>query len=56
LLLIDSAQAFHDLKAPPGNRLEALWGDRIGQHSIPINDQYRVCFVWRNGVEIVDYH
>ena len=60
LLLIDSAQDLHDLKAPPGNRLEALKADRVGQHSIRINDQYRVCFVWRNGdayqVEIVDYH
>jgi proteic killer suppression protein len=60
LLLIDSAQALHDLKVPPGNRLEALRGDRSGQHAIRVNDQYRVCFVWRNGdayqVEIVDYH
>ena len=49
-----------DLKVPPGNRLEALRGSRKGQHSIRINDQYRLCFVWRNGdahnVEIVDYH
>jgi len=60
LLLIDSAQALFDLRVPPGNRLEALRADRIGQHSIRINDQYRVCFVWRNGdayqLEIVDYH
>jgi proteic killer suppression protein len=60
LLLIDSAAALHDLAIPPGNRLEALRGDRTGQHSIRINDQYRVCFVWRDGdafnVEIVDYH
>jgi proteic killer suppression protein len=60
LLLIDSAHCLHDLKAPPANRLEALKGDRSGQHSIRVNDQYRVCFVWRNGeahnVEIVDYH
>jgi proteic killer suppression protein len=60
LLLIDSAQTLHDLKVPPGNHLEALKADRIGQHSIRINGQYRVCFVWRNGdayqVEIVDYH
>ena len=60
LLLIDSAQTLHDLKSPPGNRLEALRGDRSGQHSIRVNDQYRVCFIWRNGgahgVEIVDYH
>jgi proteic killer suppression protein len=49
-----------DLRVPPGNRLEALAGDRAGQHSIRINDQWRVCFVWRDGaahdVEIVDYH
>ncbi|WP_058186169.1 type II toxin-antitoxin system RelE/ParE family toxin [Terracidiphilus gabretensis] len=49
-----------DLSVPPGNRLEALTGDRKGQHSIRINDQYRLCFVWRSGdahdVEIVDYH
>ena len=49
-----------DLRVPPGNRLEALAGDRTGQHSIRINDQWRVCFVWRDGgahdVEIVDYH
>jgi len=48
------------LRVPPGNRLEALEGDRKGQHSIRINDQWRVCFVWREGhawdVEIVDYH
>jgi proteic killer suppression protein len=50
----------NDLAVPPGNRLEALHGDREGQHSIRINDQYRVCFVWNDGtahnVEIVDYH
>lgn len=49
-----------DLTVPPGNRLEALKGDREGQHSIRINDQWRICFVWKNGdafdVEIVDYH
>lgn len=49
-----------DLKVPPGNRLEALTGDRRGQHSIRINDQYRICFVWRMDgaydVEITDYH
>jgi proteic killer suppression protein len=48
------------LKAPPGNQLEALKGDRRGQHSIRINDQWRICFIWKNGdahdVEIVDYH
>lgn len=50
----------HELSAPPGNRLERLRGDRQGQHSIRINDQYRVCFDWKNGdaheVEITDYH
>jgi toxin HigB-1 len=60
LLLIDSARTLHDMRIPPGNRLEALRGDRNGQHSIRVNDQYRVCFVWENGdahnVEIVDYH
>ncbi len=49
-----------DLRVPPGNRLEALKGDRAGQHSIRINDQYRICFVWTDAgpqdVEIVDYH
>ncbi len=49
-----------DLRVPPGNRLEALSGNRKGQHSIRINDQWRICFVWRNGnaydVEVVDYH
>ncbi len=49
-----------DLRAPPGNRLEALKGDRAGQHSIRINDQWRICFVWTDAgpeeVEIVDYH
>jgi len=57
---IDSAVELNDLRVPPGNRLEALEGDRTGQHSIRINDQYRICFVWtKNGaveVEIVDYH
>ncbi|KJH70224.1 type II toxin-antitoxin system RelE/ParE family toxin [Aliterella atlantica] len=57
---IDSAVELNDLRVPPGNRLEALEGDRIGQHSIRINDQYRICFIWtKNGaveVEIVDYH
>lgn len=54
------AEELPDLAVPPGNRLEALGGDRRGQHSIRINDQYRVCFVWEDGeareVEIVDYH
>ena len=57
---LDSAGALDDLRIPPGNRLEALKGDRKGQHSIRINDQYRICFRWTdNGpddVEIVDYH
>lgn len=57
---IDSAATIEDLRIPPGNRLEALKADRIGQHSIRINDQYRICFEWtQNGaasVEIVDYH
>ena len=60
LLLLDGAGALIDLRSPPGNRLEALKGDRRGQHSIRINDQWRICFVWRDGgaedVEIVDYH
>jgi len=50
----------NDLSVPPGNRLEALKGDRKGQHSIRINDQFRICFIWKNNdaydVEIVDYH
>ena len=57
---LDSVALLDDLKVPPGNRLEALAGDRIGQYSIRINDQYRVCFEWIDGapdnVEIVDYH
>jgi proteic killer suppression protein len=56
---IDSAHQLSDLSVPPGNRLEALHGNREGQHSIRINDQYRICFVWDDGahdVEIVDYH
>ncbi|MBN2528982.1 MAG: type II toxin-antitoxin system RelE/ParE family toxin [Deltaproteobacteria bacterium] len=57
---IDSASVLDDLKVPPGNKLEQLSGDRAGQYSIRINDQYCVCFVWRDGnaehVEIVDYH
>ena len=56
---IDSATRLNDLSLP-GNRLEALKGDRLGQHSIRINDKYRICFVWRGSdafeVEIVDYH
>lgn len=57
---IDSVPALSDLKIPPGNKLEALSGGRKGQHSIRINDQYRICFVWTDQgpdqVEIVDYH
>lgn len=57
---LDSAEELRDLMAPPGNRLEALHGDRKGQHSIPINEQWRICFIWRDGdawdAEIVDYH
>lgn len=57
---VDAASSLDDLRVPPGNRLEALEGDRTGQHSIRINDQWRVCFLWDNGnaqdVEIVDYH
>ncbi len=60
LVMLDDAAQFTDLEVPPGNRLEALHGDRAGQHSIRINDQFRVCFTWRDGnaykVEIVDYH
>jgi len=60
LRLIHNARSLRDLAALPGNHLEALKGDRAGQHSIRINDQYRVCFRWErdgaSGVEIVDYH
>ena len=60
LRMLNRAQTLNDLRVPPGNRLEALKGDRAGQHSIRINDQYRICFTWeKNGplnVEIVDYH
>ena len=60
LQLLDSAATLDALKVPPGNRLEALRGDRKGQHSIRINDQFRLCFVWSSegvrAVEIVDYH
>jgi proteic killer suppression protein len=55
-----AAQRLDDLRVFPGNRLEALGGNRRGQHSIRINDQYRICFIWRDGeaheVEVVDYH
>src|SRR5437879_12175354 len=57
---LDIAAELRDLASPPGNHLEALKGDREGQHSIRINNQWRICFVWRDGtaygVEIVDYH
>ena len=57
---LDSATALDELRVPPGNRLEALMRDRKGQHSIRINDRYRICFIWTNlgpdQVEIVDYH
>lgn len=60
LRLLDAAVRLDDLRTPPGNRLEALSGDRAGQHSIRVNDQWRVCFVWSDGnarlVEITDYH
>ena len=60
LLYLHRARVLDDLKAPPGNQLEALKGDRKGQYSIRINDQWRVCFAWESGdardVEIVDYH
>ena len=60
LLLLQRAVRLGDLRAPPGNRLEMLKGDRDGQHSIRINDQFRLCFRWHEGdafdVEIVDYH
>ncbi len=60
LEMLEAAEVLHDLKVPPGNRLETLHGDRRGQHSIRINDQYRICFTWKEGaaedVEIVDYH
>ncbi len=58
--MIDAAGRLADLRAPPGNRLEALRGGRRGQHSIRVNDRWRICFVWRDGaardVEVVDYH
>ncbi len=58
--LLDSAHILQDLRTPPGNQLEALTGDRKGQYSIRINDQYRICFLWTetgaDQVEIVDYH
>jgi toxin HigB-1 len=60
LLILDAAADLRDLAVPPGNRLERLSGERSGQHSIRINDQWRLCFVWKDGdayeAEIVDYH
>jgi toxin HigB-1 len=60
LFLIDDAETLEDLRSPPGNRLEALKGDRVGQYSIRVNRQYRVCFRWTErgarDVEITDYH
>jgi toxin HigB-1 len=60
LRLLNQARVLSDLRAPPGNRLEALKGERAGQYSIRVNDQWRICFNWREGgpadVEIVDYH
>lgn len=60
LFLIDDAETIEDLRLPPGNRLEVLRGDRKGQHSIRINERYRICFRWTEtgarDVEIVDYH
>jgi proteic killer suppression protein len=59
LVMIDAAVVLDDLRVPPGNRLEALKGDRVGQHSIRINQQWRICFRWTKAgaedVEIVDY-
>lgn len=58
--MLNAAEGLQDLRVPPGNRLEKLKGDREGQYSIRINDQWRICFVWRDGdayyVEITDYH
>lgn len=60
LRMLNRARTLADLRIPPANRLEALKGDRLGQHSIRINDRWRICFVWREAdvyeVEIVDYH
>ncbi|MGR6429398.1 type II toxin-antitoxin system RelE/ParE family toxin [Rhizobium sp. PAMB 3182] len=60
LRLLNQARTLQDLRVPPGNRLEALKGDRTGQHSIRINSQWRICFIWQEGgpshVTIVDYH
>lgn len=60
LLILDAAESINDLRVPPGNRLERLAGDRASQHSVRINDQWRICFVWTPSgpadVMIVDYH
>jgi len=60
LIILDAATVLNDLRIPPGNRLEALKGDQKGQHSIRINDQWRICFKWKAAdeydVEITDYH
>ncbi|MBO6676584.1 MAG: type II toxin-antitoxin system RelE/ParE family toxin [Rhizobiales bacterium] len=60
LRMLNQARVLQDMRIPPGNRLEALKGERKGQHSIRINDQWRICFEWQDGgphnVEIVDYH
>ena len=57
---LDSVESIAELRLPPGNQLEALYGDRTGQYSIRINNQYRICFTWQNNqpdqVEIIDYH
>jgi proteic killer suppression protein len=58
--MVDAAESLDDLRVPPGNRLEKLKGNREGQHSVRVNDQWRVCFTWKDGdaheVEVVDYH
>ena len=60
LTMLDAAKDLQDLKSPPGNKLHPLTGDRVGQHAIRINDQYRICFTWTSAgpeqVEITDYH
>lgn len=60
LLILDAAENMNDLRIPPGNRLEQLHGNRKGQHSIRVNDQWRICFAWTSAgsadVEITDYH
>ncbi len=60
LVAVDAAEQLDDLRVPPGNRLEKLRGDRAGQYSVRVNEQWRICFRWKDGnayeVEIVDYH